>query len=32
MIWVIVVAVLILAEACIIIPDKLPFIRKRCKK
>lgn len=32
MILVIVIAVLILAEACLIIPDKLPFLRKRCKK
>lgn len=32
MIWIIVVAVLLFAEACMIIPDKLPVIRKRCKK
>lgn len=32
MILVIVIAVLILADACLIIPDKLPFLRKRCKK
>jgi hypothetical protein len=32
MILVIVIAVLLLAEACLIIPDKLPFLRKRCKK
>ena len=34
MIWIlagVIVAVLI-GEACLIIPDKLPFIRKRCKK
>lgn len=32
MILVIVVAVLLFVDACIIIPDKLPFLRKRCKK
>jgi len=32
MIWIALIAVLLFAEACIIIPDKLPFIRKRCKK
>lgn len=32
MILVIVIAVMLLADACLIIPDKLPFLRKRCKK
>lgn len=34
MIWIlagVIVAVLI-GEACLIIPDKLPLLRKRCKK
>lgn len=32
MIWIELITVLLLAEACLIIPDKLPFLRKRCKK
>ena len=32
MIWIALIAVLLLVEACLIIPDKLPLLRKRCKK
>ena len=34
MVWIVVAVVIILlaAEACFIIPDKLPFIRKKVKK
>ena len=32
MIWIALIAVLLFVEACLIIPDKLPILRKRCKK
>lgn len=32
MIWVIAIAVVLFAEACLIIPDKLPFLRRWWKK
>ena len=32
MIWAVIIVVILTVEACMIIPDKLPFLRKRCKK
>ena len=32
MIWAVIIVVILAVETCLTIPDKLPFLRKRCKK